>query len=74
MEEGNLKTEKPYLRIEDRAFHFLSPVTPFVGPLPTGRQAVQTEGGAGGVGGSRSITLCFEDKNDFQPNPVFNNL
>jgi hypothetical protein len=25
MGKGNLKTERPYLRFENRAFHFLSP-------------------------------------------------
>jgi hypothetical protein len=60
MEKGNLKTERPYLSIEDRAFLFLSPLTPSA--CRQGWQVLINK------------SLCFEDENDFQPDPVFKNL
>jgi hypothetical protein len=61
MGKRNLKTERPYLSTEDRAFHSLFPLL----LLPFGSQGCQM---------LDKKWLCFEDENDFQPNPVFNNF
>ena len=60
--------ERPSLSPEDRAFHSLFPPLRLPAPVPT-------EGGAGRVGKWQiNKSLCFEDEDDFQPNPVLDNL
>jgi hypothetical protein len=66
--------KRPYLKVEVGPFVFIPKMPACCGlngdRLPTGRQ------GATGRGGKykKSKSLCFEDENDLQPDPVFNNL